>query len=1502
MKKLLLKSITMLLILLLVFPVTSHSRSTANSANISVSKPAGVSAAYDLWEMQTQAREEFAKNSGRVETASLDENHSQYEETDRFIIKYKSSTTDNASSKKRLGIKESFSIQAEDGGQIETIVLSQAIDVQICQALLEEQLGSIIDYIQPDYAMYFSSVSLMPFEEDTYHLLQQEDQNSNEQAKEQEVSAPSLPIAEELVPFESSQEEPLNVSDESIESREVKPMDELKDLSSAEMVPLPEADTFTHSPVLIAVIDSGMDVAHPDIAPWIYENPGEIGDDLQDNDQNGYVDDLNGWNFVHNNPQIYDASSAPPTENHGTQVGGIIAGVLQEAYDDPATANVRILPLKAFHEGIAYTSDILSAISYAKDMGASVVNASFGCTHDNPALEEAIAESGMLFITASGNERSDLAIAPVYPASYTLDNLVSVASTNADGGLSFFSNYSDKVVHVAAPGRDIMCPFPGGRRGNASGTSMSAAHVSGIAAVAQALHPNLSTTEVRELLFYSADQLSNLNGLVESKRRVNLENILQGISGHAIENHPADDFDVRGSSPTTEEAYALFSTLEIVDIAAGWSHTLALASDGTVWEWGDWKQYYGLRSLEPSSPSKLHQVVGLTDIVKISVGAAHNLALKSDGTVWGWGKNGNGQISSWPPNEINTPVQLNNHVIDIDAGYEHSLFVYDPPEEFGEDWMGLEIFRQYTWHFFEVEEAFDLSCAGVNTVFIVGASGNIWGWRFGDGEEHPLGGELLGNSYDLAGSKIISISAIYGGFLAVTESGSIIEYYDEIACIDNPYAFIDFSHAGINSSTLHLTQTGEVWARNQYYPSEIIGDMQEEEYAPLIKVMENAKKIAAGFCHDVVLDHSGMIWGWGSNHSGQLGDGYLSRIPSPIHVNYVQDVKAMAAAYSHNILARTDGSVYTWGSNYYGELGNGTTIASRIPHKIGDFEDVEAVYALPSKGGYVLTSDGTVWGWGPNGSGQLGNGTFEDSLVPVQVQGLTGVKSISIGGTHVLALKNDGTVWSWGNNYSGQLGDATNTKRNVPVRVANINNIVEISAGDSHSLALQSNGAVYAWGSNSYGALGDGTTIGRQVPTRILVGQDIQSIKAVFCRSLALRQDGTVLAWGMTTYGHIGHKQTAYERNPVEMIGDVVSIAASDHTTYVVKRDGSAYAWGHSSSGTMLGGGATSLSYAFTPVKIKNINNVRTIFPTGSTIFAITEDGTVWAWGMVDGGGLGNGSPTHSREYTPKQLNNIENIKSIINGSEHSFAIAEDGRVYGWGYNQEGQVGIEGAQPFYLVPTPFVHIPQTPRLFFLAQEFFQELPKGETAYTLNCRAVMRNQIGEEITDIPIAYAVETPCSGVSIDENSGEVTITSEARPGEISILAQYDELTAAAVLKLIEAEEDNNSAVTLHVEAGKPYHIALVGSNITSFADNLYLLQYDDEMLEISSMAAQTGAVGVQIGSVPGVALEVITHQDGQLQFCCDKTIPEGKAWSGVITIMIFEALQSGETELAFS
>jgi len=253
--------------------------------------------------------------------------------------------------------------------------------------------------------------------------------------------------------------------------------------------------------VIVALLDSGIEATHEDLASNL----------------------LPGWNFIDNNNIVSDPERWYE-QGHATMMAGVIAAQANNGIGIAGVApEAKVLPLKVFQGGAAFTSDIIAAIHYAEERGAQVVNMSFGSRHQNPALYEAIAGSSMLFVCAVGNSGFNIDNHPVYPAAFSLelDNVISVASIDRDGRLSHFSNFGQNTVDVAAPGSEILTTWLHNTYEEGNGTSLAAAYVSGKAALLFSLDRYNTAAEVRERIISSSDTVTGLQDKVRGGRKIN---------------------------------------------------------------------------------------------------------------------------------------------------------------------------------------------------------------------------------------------------------------------------------------------------------------------------------------------------------------------------------------------------------------------------------------------------------------------------------------------------------------------------------------------------------------------------------------------------------------------------------------------------------------------------------------------------------------------------------------------------------------------------------------------------------------------------------------------------------------------------------------------------------------------------------------------------------------------------------------------------------------------
>ena len=318
-----------------------------------------------------------------------------------------------------------------------------------------------------------------------------------------------------------------------------------------------------------------------------------------------------------------------------------------------------------------------------------------------------------------------------------------------------------------------------------------------------------------------------------------------------------------------------------------------------------------------------------------------------------------------------------------------------------------------------------------------------------------------------------------------------------------------------------------------------LGDRTENDSSvpvPVWWMRTGVLEVGTGWLHSLAVKTDGTAWAWGANWYGQLGDGqeFLPESYIPVQVANLTGVAAVAGGLMHSLAAKTDGTVWAWGHNKHGQVGDGSVTEKRpVPVQAVGLSGMTAVAA----GDYhclALCSDGAVWAWGQNMYGQLGNGTFSKySAVPVRVAGLSGVIAVAAGNRHSLALRSDGTVWAWGDNSYGQLGNGSTASSSVPVQVRDLTGCQSLAAGGGHALASRSGGTAWAWGSNSLGQLGNGTTVNSNVPVQVVNLAGVKAVSAGSSRSFAVLEDGNAWAWG-SNFRQIesrkGHTHASLER------------------------------------------------------------------------------------------------------------------------------------------------------------------------------------------------------------------------------------------------------------------------------------------------------------------------------------------------------------------------------------
>ena len=323
------------------------------------------------------------------------------------------------------------------------------------------------------------------------------------------------------------------------------------------------------------------------------------------------------------------------------------------------------------------------------------------------------------------------------------------------------------------------------------------------------------------------------------------------------------------------------------------------------------------------------------------------------------------------------------------------------------------------------------------------------------------------------------------------------------------------------------------------------------------------------------------VWGWGVGYSGQLGTQSTTNRSSPVSVvGGFTDWCHVSAGDTHTIGIRSNCTLWAWGNNGSGRLGDNTSTSRSSPVSVrGGFTDWCQVSAGGSHSIAVRTN-GTAWAWGLNASGRLGDNSTIDKSSPVSVVGgFTDWWQVAAGRDHSLAIRTNGTAWAWGYNSTGQLGDNSLVGKSSPVSVVGgFTDWCQVSAGGQHTVAVRENGTVWAWGRNIFGGLGDASTIDKSSPVSVVGGfTDWCQVSAGDCHSIAIRANGTAWAWGLGSAGQLGNNSTASQTSPVSVVGGFTNwcqVSAGAEHSLGTKSSGTVWAWGYNSG--RLGDGTVS--------------------------------------------------------------------------------------------------------------------------------------------------------------------------------------------------------------------------------------------------------------------------------------------------------------------------------------
>jgi len=671
------------------------------------------------------------------------------------------------------------------------------------------------------------------------------------------------------------------------------------------------------------------------------------------------------------------------------------------------------------------------------------------------------------------------------------------------------------------------------------------------------------------------------------------------------------------NTPTTNNASSPVQIGAVnywTQVAAGAGHIVAIQSPGTLWSWGNNTQ--GQLGLSDTTNRSSPVQIGSSSLwTQVACGPYFTTALQTPGTLWAWGNNSFGQLGTSNQVNISSPVQVGALSLwtQISCGYTFTTALQTPGSlwVWGNNSFGQLGLSDVTHRSSPVQvgslNTWTQTVGGFNDTVAIASPGTLYAWG--------------SNSYGQLGA-----------YTAIANGRS------SPAQISSP-ATASWRAVVSGANFVSAIQTnGTLWAWGDNQFGQLgLSDLTNRLSPNQIGSLSTWTQVADGYYYCLAIQSNGTLWAWGNNSFGQLGLSDQTHRSSPVQVlggSWAQ----VSCGFSHSLALQSTGTLWAWGQNNFGQLGNSNSTTDQYsPIQIGILSGWQQVSA-GLRGSYAIQSNGTFYSWGLNSQGQLGlNTTVATSYPNIVLNPAQGAwNQISCGYRATAALISPGTLWVWGNNSFGVLGNNSLTNSSSPIQVGSLSIWTQVSSGFFAMSGIQSPGTLWSWGNNSFGQLGQFDTANRSSPTQIGALSTWTQVSMGQSYCLAIQTPGSLWSWGLNTFGQLGLNTTTNISSPVQ-VGALTTwtlvTAGGGGSAAAIASPGTLYVWGNNSFG-QLGLNTTTLSAISSPVQLGTGSNWSQVYMPGATsngqfMVALQSNGTLWSWGLNTFGQLGLNTTTN---------------------------------------------------------------------------------------------------------------------------------------------------------------------------------------------------------------------------------------------------------------------------------